>query len=194
MKQSQSNNIKNNINLIEFNKNIYKNYSIKIDYNFDEVNKFLNINYYFVGDYKQINFNNNLIFQNTYENRKDNLWQHSCCEVFIKNKHNSNNFYREFNFSFAGAWACYDFVDYRKAAGIPKPNFENNFPIIKVIENANKDKILNVKIPFAMLLDFNNFDDLTLHFCAVVKELTNDNLYYYADQHLDNNKADFHKF
>lgn len=191
MKQSQS----NNINLIEFNENsgkiLGKKYSIKVDYNFDEVNKFLIVNYYFLGDYQQINFNDNLLFQNTLQNRQDNLWQHTCCELFIKN--NLSNYYREFNFSFTGAWACCDFVDYRKVAEISKPNF-NDFPVIKIIANKNNNKILNVKIPLAILLNADNFENMNLHFCAVVKELTNNNLYYYADKHLNNNKADFHKF
>ena len=134
-----------------------------------------------------------MIFQNDAANRKDNLWKNTCCEVFIKN--NNNNYYREFNFAFNGAWACYDFVDYRIAAKIANPKFENN--IFPIINNDSGNKILNVKIPFAMLLNcnnFDNFDNLTLHFCAVVKEFQNDNLYYYADKHLDNSKADFHKF
>lgn len=196
MKQSKNNNFVNTINLQRFADNFDKNYSIKIDYNFDEVNKFLDINYYFVGYCSNINFNENLIFQNDATNRKDNLWKNTCCEVFIKN--NNNNYYREFNFAFNGAWACYDFVDYRIAAKIANPKFENN--IFPIINNDSGNKILNVKIPFAMLLNCNNFDNfynfdnLTLHFCAVVKEFQNDNLYYYADKHLDNSKADFHKF
>ena len=44
MKQSKNNNFVNTINLQRFANNFDKNYSIKIDYNFDEVNKFLDIN------------------------------------------------------------------------------------------------------------------------------------------------------
>lgn len=203
MKQSSNNNFVNTINLIKFgdnfDSNLDKNYSIKIDYNFDEVNEFMNINYYFVGNCSKINFDENFTFQNNAAHRKDNLWKNTCCEIFIKNKDNKNSnnnnyreFYREFNFAFYGAWACYDFTDYRTPAKIANPYFESN--IFPIINNDNKHKILNVKIPFAMLLNCNNFDNLTLHFCAVVREFQNDNLYYYADKHLDSSKADFHKF
>lgn len=43
--------------------------------------------------------------------RKDELWRHTCCEVFIST--GSGPAYREFNFSPSGAWAAYDFDGYR---------------------------------------------------------------------------------
>lgn len=42
----------------------------------------------------------------------DELWQHTCCEAFIAPA--SGRAYREFNFSPSGAWAVYDFSDYRQ--------------------------------------------------------------------------------
>lgn len=42
----------------------------------------------------------------------DNLWQHSCCELFIRSKGSSD--YIEFNFSPSAEWAAYGFDDYRE--------------------------------------------------------------------------------
>ena len=44
--------------------------------------------------------------------RQDGLWQYTCCELFIAS--NTRTAYREFNFSPNGAWAAYDFSDYRQ--------------------------------------------------------------------------------
>lgn len=43
--------------------------------------------------------------------RCDNLWEHTCFELFIACT--GSTAYREFNFSPAGQWAAYDFTDYR---------------------------------------------------------------------------------
>ncbi len=42
----------------------------------------------------------------------DELWQHTCFEVFIANSGEAA--YREFNFSPSGQWAAYAFFDYRQ--------------------------------------------------------------------------------
>lgn len=46
--------------------------------------------------------------------RTDQLWEHTCFEVFIAVRGESA--YREFNFSPSGQWATYDFKNYRQAA------------------------------------------------------------------------------
>ena len=40
----------------------------------------------------------------------DNLWRHTCCELFVARPGGS---YREFNFSPSGEWAAYEFDGYR---------------------------------------------------------------------------------
>ena len=40
----------------------------------------------------------------------DNLWQHTCCELFVARPGGG---YREFNFSPSGEWAAYEFDGYR---------------------------------------------------------------------------------
>lgn len=42
--------------------------------------------------------------------RADDLWRTSCFELFVDGEGTA---YREFNFSPSGAWAAYQFVDYR---------------------------------------------------------------------------------
>jgi hypothetical protein len=46
--------------------------------------------------------------------RADELWQHTCCELFIA--HSAGKGYVEFNFSPSTEWACYGFSSYRHAA------------------------------------------------------------------------------
>lgn len=42
----------------------------------------------------------------------DNLWQHTCCELFVASAGEAS--YREFNFSPSGQWAAYGFTAYRQ--------------------------------------------------------------------------------
>jgi hypothetical protein len=48
--------------------------------------------------------------------RRDELWKHSCCELFIASAETSANTrgYTEFNWSASGEWAAYEFGGYRK--------------------------------------------------------------------------------
>jgi hypothetical protein len=48
----------------------------------------------------------------------DNLWQHTCCELFVASADEDS--YREFNFSPSGLWAAYRFTAYRQ----PDPAFQ----------------------------------------------------------------------
>ena len=49
--------------------------------------------------------------------RRDNLWRHTCGELFIAARNGSA--YREFNFSPSGEWAAYDFTGPRQRAADP---------------------------------------------------------------------------
>lgn len=44
--------------------------------------------------------------------RRDELWRHTCCEVFIATPAHAG--YREFNFSPSSEWAAYGFTGYRQ--------------------------------------------------------------------------------
>lgn len=63
--------------------------------------------------------NNLLIPPQSSPARRDNLWQHTCCEVFIGLLHQPQ--YLEFNFSPSGEWAAYAFSDYREPDDWPDP-------------------------------------------------------------------------
>lgn len=47
----------------------------------------------------------------------DELWRHTCCELFVEA--GDGPAYREFNFSPSGQWAVYDFTAYRERAADP---------------------------------------------------------------------------
>lgn len=54
--------------------------------------------------------------------RKDELWRHTCFELFVRP--DNGPAYREFNFSPSGTWAAYDFDGYRsgmRPAPTPAP-------------------------------------------------------------------------
>lgn len=51
--------------------------------------------------------------------RADELWRHTCCEVFLRASHTPA--YAEFNFSPAGEWAAYDFDGYRSGMKAIEP-------------------------------------------------------------------------
>lgn len=62
----------------------------------------------------------------------DGLWQHTCCEAFIAPA--CGGAYREFNFAPNGAWAIYDFSDYRQPLAAPPPDIG---PTIRAAKTAD---------------------------------------------------------
>ncbi len=60
--------------------------------------------------------------------RADRLWEHSCFELFAA----AAPAYREFNFAPDGAWAVYDFDDYRQAAATAVPDLD---PAVRVTQD-----------------------------------------------------------
>lgn len=50
----------------------------------------------------------------------DELWRHTCCELFIADQ--AGGAYREFNFSPSGQWAVYDFAGYRERRPFSVPD------------------------------------------------------------------------
>lgn len=77
--------------------------------------------------------------------RSDLLWQHTCCELFIATVNRPN--YREFNFAPSGAWAVYDFADYRQR--LPDPALAAA-PTM-VWHSAGASHSLQVTLPAALL-------------------------------------------
>jgi hypothetical protein len=71
--------------------------------------------------------------------RTDGLWRTTCFELFVGSDGDS---YREYNFSPSGAWAAYEFDDYRAgmrglpaAISIQNSSDDKNFTMIAKIES-----------------------------------------------------------
>lgn len=115
--------------------------------------------------------------------RTDNLWQHTCAELFVAG--NSGDAYREFNWSPSGEWAAYDFVDYRQRdhglPEIPPPQIG--------LSNAHGQVTLSVFLAAACLPAFSR--PLRASVTAVL-ESADGSLSYWALRHTSA-QADFHQ-
>ena len=94
--------------------------------------------------------------------RADALWQHTCCEVFVRR--DGENAYREFNFSPSGQWAAYSFVNYRMDRS------EINLPTAPQINvrSNNKGVFVDILLPANALQKGSN--PLLLALSVVVEE------------------------
>jgi hypothetical protein len=66
----------------------------------------------------------------------DELWRHSCCELFVGSVDASA--YREFNFSPSGQWAIYDFSAYR----VRRQQLATSVPQIRFSREANRWQLI----------------------------------------------------
>jgi hypothetical protein len=114
--------------------------------------------------------------------RSDELWKHTCLEIFIGTEDSDE--YREFNFSTSGKWNCYHFGDYRKAM---RQEPDTALLMFSAMED-NEDALFNIKIKLPE--DLASRDSL---FCspAVIIESKNKTFEYHASSH-NNIKPDFH--
>jgi len=114
--------------------------------------------------------------------RRDNLWQHSCFECFISQRHQAD--YLELNFSPSGDWAMYHFQSYRAASTKPKLDERD----VNIVVNETAELYccdVSVNLPYdPQLLPA----DVGVT-CVIETQL---GLYYYALTHLSD-KADFHQ-
>lgn len=109
---------------------------------------------------------------------KDDLWQHTCFELFCKKKDVDD--YLEFNFSPSGEWNCYEFTSYREGMKTIQLNCS---PIIEY-----KNHIF--KVSFYMPEGKEDFLEV-LHPCAVIE--CEKEKFYLSNEHLSD-KPDFHRF
>jgi hypothetical protein len=116
--------------------------------------------------------------------RVDELWRHTCFELFLMAADGPG--YREYNFSPSGEWAAYAFRDYRQAnyqqTGVATDEFA---PLIRVHRNAQHLK-LEAEVPLERPLH----RSIRLGLCAVV-EAVDGGLSYWALRHPPG-KPDFH--
>lgn len=104
--------------------------------------------------------------------RTDELWRHTCCELFLALPGQCG--YREYNFSPSGAWQAYDFDDYRsrrRLAAVQTPSI--------ACESAPDCFELSVVLPTA---DLPGHPRLRLGL-AVVVESVSGGLSYWALHH-----------
>lgn len=110
--------------------------------------------------------------------RLDDLWQHSCFEIFLRT--GATN-YQEYNFSPSGDWAHYRFADIRQRLADDPTTLR---PAIE-IRSADTDFQLEVSIPLPK-------GTTALGLCAVI-EAQDGGLSYWALQH-PATMPDFHHF
>jgi hypothetical protein len=65
--------------------------------------------------------------------RAQNLWQHTCFEIFVRRRNQPG--YREFNFSPSGEWSALDFTRYRRGTPLSDDRLD---PRITVSSSATR--------------------------------------------------------
>lgn len=113
----------------------------------------------------------------------DNLWQHSCFELFIAQA-NSENYY-EFNFSPSTLWAAYAFDSYR----VRSEWYIKNAPKLRINQTLNQIK---VEVTFNLAdLDLLNPNKSWLIGLSAVIETHQNDLSYWALKHPES-QPNFH--
>lgn len=114
---------------------------------------------------------------------QDNLWQHTCFELFVKVQGESA--YREFNFSPSTEWAAYGFSDYRQQ----QDWLAINSPSITSVIFGDQLK-LSVQIALEDLAINPENKPLQLALTAVIEENNNNKSYWALEHPAD--QPDFH--
>lgn len=111
----------------------------------------------------------------------DNLWQHTCCELFVASAGEAS--YREFNFSPSGQWAAYCFTAYREQDQAFCPSLPPQTRIRCLADGFELDAV----IPRELLPAG---DTLEIGLTAVIEALDGSKTYW-AQAHLAQ-QPDFH--
>jgi len=112
--------------------------------------------------------------------RRDELWQHTCAELFVAQSGKVD--YCEFNFAPSGHWAAYQFDDYRQGM---RP-LDINSPIIRTTTDLTSLIIhVQCELPTGM-----SSSSLHLGLTMVIEDRQS-NLSYWALTH-PSTKPDFH--
>lgn len=110
---------------------------------------------------------------------RDGLWQHTCCEAFVRA--DGQERYQEFNFAPSGQWAAYEFQGYR--------NGMQPLPIAPQIQSAQDDAALLLTAAIMLPAELHH-RPLLLGLSAVI-ELRRGGLCYWALAH-PGERPDFH--
>ena len=122
---------------------------------------------------------NNVVWQDPSDVpcRKDELWRHTCLELFIGEPGNKR--YAELNLSPSGDWQSYHFDDYRDGMTL-----SNELLVERIAADAESKQLS------AMVRMNIDIDPLLLGPAAVI-EFTDGNLHYFALEH--GKQPDFHQ-
>src|SRR5215470_848092 len=117
-------------------------------------------------------------------NRADDLWRHTCFELFIGAKNDVE--YYEFNFSPSGQWAAYEFWNYREGALLNAADLEPKIAVRRDAEIFELSAIFRLEA----LRSIQSGVRLCVGVSAVIEDL-NGQLTYWALKHPPG-KPDFH--
>ncbi|HSK28423.1 MAG TPA: DOMON-like domain-containing protein [Candidatus Limnocylindria bacterium] len=112
------------------------------------------------------------------------LWQHTCFELFLGAKNDTE--YYEFNFSPSGEWAAYEFRNYRDGGPLGGDDIEPEIVVGERIEPLE----LSAALRWDRLQGITSKIALAVGLCAVVEALDG-SLSYWALKHPPG-KPDFH--
>lgn len=113
------------------------------------------------------------------------LWQHTCCEIFIRRAGDAA--YHEFNFAPSRAWAAYAFARYRESVPLATEALE---PEIAVSRSGSTLQ-LHARVPLSRLSPAHGSARLEIGLAAVTEDRAGA-LSYWALVHPPG-KADFHR-
>ena len=114
--------------------------------------------------------------------RKDELWQHTCLELFLAPWGIEN--YWEFNFTSNSDWNCYRFDSYRANQQPEKSIHGIRSTFIETGETSHQ---LKASVP---IIESHKTKTISVGICAVVEDKTG-TLHYYALAH-SGSSPDFH--
>jgi hypothetical protein len=94
----------------------------------------------------------------------ERLWEHTCCEAFIRRQHAAD--YHELNFSPSGAWAVHAFTRYREGGALTDQALD---PRVSVCIGADRLELL-ATVALDRLDPRYAHDALALAFSAVIED------------------------
>jgi hypothetical protein len=114
----------------------------------------------------------------------ERLWQHTCCEMFVKRTAFAG--YHELNFAPSGQWAAYSFQGYREGAELMDASLDPQIAVTNTPARLELETIVRLD----RLSDSHRRDALALSLTAVIEE-SDGRLSYWALAH-PAGKPDFH--
>lgn len=118
----------------------------------------------------------------------EELWQHTCCEIFIAC--DGQAAYHEFNFSPSGAWAAYAFTRYREGAPLAHRGWDLTLVAGVSARSAGNRLELDASIRLDRLSPLHAAAKLTLAVSTVIED-RDGGLSYWALRHPPG-RPDFH--